>query len=225
MIATNIRFKTERSGDCIYCTVIYAPHLSNVWSRQYDIEVSNKTFQRRDFIRSIYINMSLCSTFIIPIWSMSVQKDNYFIPDRYNFTHYLFLSDFLLRKYHVFREGYAFPVWYMVHIINPKPNVIWRVWIEACRAVSHVSIEVPTDAYLSSSVYKWKHYNNFDNVYMTIDKTASILFMLDDVITNVTCHEVFYIRFLDHFIYEKGIDNDIVLETLEHSYFILHNLR
>ena len=221
---TKIRFATERSGDCIYCTVIYAPHLSNVWGRQYDMEVSNKAFRRRDFIRAIYINMSLCSTFIIPIWSVSIETDNTY-PLRVNFTHYLYLSDFLLRKYQTFHEMYMFPVWYMVHMINLKPNVIWRVWIEACHTVSHVSIEVPTDAYLSTSVYKWNHYNNIDNVYMTIDKTANILFMLDNGITNITCRDVFYILFLRYFIYDEGVGNDIALQTLEPRYFILHNLR
>ena len=235
---TKITFKTERSGDCIYCTVIYAPHLNNVWGRQYDTEVSNKAFQRRDLIQSIYINMSICSAFIFPIWSLSIKRDYGFANHRYNFTHYLFLSHSLLQKYHKFLEGYAFPIWYLVYVINPNPNVIWRVWIDTCHTVSHVSIEVPTDAYLSSSVYKWNLCNNIDNVYMTIDKTANILFMLDDVITNViisdvfsddiitnvTC-DVFNIWFLPHFIYDEGIGNDTVLETLEHSYFILYNLR
>ena len=181
-----MRFRTESADACIYCTVIYAPHLSNIRGRHYDMEVSNKAFQRRELILSIYINMSSCSKNIYPLWSVSIEQaesSNHIVPPSANSTYYVFLYDFLLGKYHDLHDMFhMFPVWYLVHMIKPDPNVIWRVWIEACHTVSYVSIEVPTDNYLSTSVYNWNHHNNSDNVYMTINRTVSILFELDDII-------------------------------------------
>ena len=226
-----VNFRTESADSCIYCTVIYDPHFSNIRGRQYDMEVSNKAFQWRDFILSIYINMSSCSTYIIciPLWSISIEAvPNYYyrtVPSSVNSTHYVFLFHFLLVKYHNLQEMHRFPVWYMVHMIKSKPNVIWRVWIETCHTVSYVSIEVPTDNYLSTSVYKWNHRNNSINVYMTINKTVSILFVLDDIITNVKCQNVYCIQFLRHFIYDEETANDIAFLALEQDYFISYNLR
>ena len=73
----NMRFNPESEEPCIYCTVSYVLHLSNMKGRQYDVQVSNKALEITDLIKSVFINTSTCDVYTIPIWSSSKTANIY----------------------------------------------------------------------------------------------------------------------------------------------------
>ena len=97
--------------------------------------------------------------------------------------------------------------------------------MEVCHAVSHVSLEVPTDNHTSTSVYKWNHYNTSYNVYMTFDAAINILFELDDIIPRESCQRLFNAWFRRHFVYDDRVTQYTAGRMLEQSHFTFHNLR
>ena len=230
----HLKFNPEDADSCIYCTVSYFPHRSNIKERQPDAETLNNAFERKGIIQFVFINMSSCGVFTIPTWSISLGNDrmqrNMYqnIQVINNSTYYLFLSPFLsVKKYRLFRTSLP-EAWFMVHIIN-HPEIpdyaIWRVWIDICHIVSHVSFEVPTDKYQSTSVYRWNHYNNRDDVYMTVDEAVNILVILDHLVTIIKCQEIFAVQFVRHFFYDDRITQYVSGEIPELSFFTFHNIR
>ena len=94
----HLRFNPEEGDSCIYCTVSYVPHRSNIKGIQHDAETLNKAFERIGIIQSILISMNSCDVFTIPMWSIFLRND-IMQRNRYqtihaidNSTYYLFLS-------------------------------------------------------------------------------------------------------------------------------------
>ena len=233
-VVKHLRFNPEEGDSCVYCTVSYFPHRSNIKGRQHDAETLNKAFERKGVIQSVFINMSSCYVFTIPMWSIFLGNDiDQWTKDEtlqviYNSTYHLVLSPYLsVKKYRLF--GTRFPAaWFMVHMIkHPEiPNyAIWGVWIDACHVVSHVYFEVTTDKYQSTSVYRWNHYNNSDDVYMSVDEAVNILVLFDYSSTIVMCQEIFAVQFVRHFFYEDRITQYVPGQIPELSFFTFHSIR
>ena len=233
-IRAEVKFDTWNSDSCIYCTLVYPPHKSNIRGRQYDVEVWNKASMRRDIIQSVTIDTSSCNASIINRWLVSIRL-NQFVEDEgifegINTIVSTVLSGFVLWKQYKLQEAHSTgPFWYMVHMIKPAdipPYAIWRVWMEACTSLSHVAIEVPTDKHLSTSVYKWNHYDNSYNVYMTIDVAVNLLFESDNITTqDESCQDVFKVWFRRHFVNDYRITQCDPGETRPQSFFTFHKLR
>ena len=235
-IRAEVKFNPLQSDLCIYCTLVYLPraHISKIKGRQYDVEVLNKAFTRKDLIQSISIDTSSCNAFITPMWFVSIQVHRYFeekgIFDGINTRVFTVLSGTVLWKRYKLPEAHSTgPFWYMVHMIKPAdipPYAIWRVWMEACFSLSHVALEVPVDKHLSTSVYKWNHFDNSYNVYMTIDVAVSLLFESDKItIQDESCQDVFKAWFRRHFVYDDRITQCDPGEISDQCFFTFHNLR
>ena len=223
-----------RNNDwCIYCTVFYPPHLSNIKGEEYAKEVLNRSFTKVGIIYSISINTSTCNPFVIPVWSLliEVEGDKSNNADRPNIdTVFSAVLSGLVwwQKYILYPVHYAIRFWYMIHLIKPAdipPFAIYRVWMEVCHAVSHVSLEVPTDNHTSTSVYKWNHYNTSYNVYMTFDAAINILFESNDIIPRESCQDLFIIWFRRHFVYDDRVTQYTAGRMSEQSHFTFHNLK
>ena len=80
-ISSVIWFTPRNKDWCIYCTVFYRPHLSNIIGEEYEKEVLNRTFTRDRIIYFISINTSTCNSFVIPVWSLSIK-----VKTKYKFT-------------------------------------------------------------------------------------------------------------------------------------------
>ena len=95
-----LRFYPEEGDSCIYCTISYIPHRSNIKPRQHNAETLNKAFERIGIIQSVLISVSSCDVFTIPIWSFVLGNDrtqwnrHQTIQVTYNSTYYLFVSPF-----------------------------------------------------------------------------------------------------------------------------------
>ena len=146
----------------------------------------------------------------------------------YKSTYHLFLSPFFsVKTYSLFGISFL-PSRFMVHLIkHPEipDDVIFRVWIDVCHTVSHVSFEFIIDKHQSTSVYRWNHYNNSNDVYMTIDEVVNILVTSDHLAKVVTCEEIFAVQFLRHLVYDDRITQDVSGEYPEISVFTFHNIR
>ena len=121
-VHTHVRFNPWNKSLCIYCTLVYSPHVSNIRGRQYDVEVLNRAFKRSDIIQSISINTSSCSAFIIPMWSISIRvlkryAYRYPIPFKgISTTSSVVLSrPVMWKQYELQEKHYQAPFWYMVH--------------------------------------------------------------------------------------------------------------
>ena len=231
-IPTVIRFNPWNNDRCIYCTVFYCPRLSNIIDEEYKNEVLNRAFTRHGVIDSISINTSTCNAFMIPVWSLSIKvgKITYNpIIRRINTVVNAVLSGLVWWEiYELHQVHYTVPFWYMIHLLKPAdmpPSAIWRVWMEVCRAVSRVLLEVPTDSHMSTSIYKWNHYNTSYDVYMTFDVAINILFESDDIIPLDSCHRLFILWFRRHFVYDDRATQYTAGRMLEQSHFTFHNLR
>ena len=231
--AVNVTFDSWNDL-CTYCTLIYPSFVSNIKGRQYDVEVLHGAFKRKEIIQSISINTGSCNAFTIPMWSVSIQLIRRIHDPKtfegINTTSTVVLSNLAMWRQYQLQEGdYQVPFWYMVHMIKPgdvPPYAIWRVWMEACFLLSHVALEVPTDKHFSTSVYKWNHFNNNYNVYMTIDAVVNLLFESDNMtIPNESCQDVFKVWFRRHFIYDDRITPYVPGHTSEESFFTFHNTR
>ena len=229
----DVRFTPWNSDSCTYCTLVYPPHKSNIRGRQYDIEVLNRESMRRDIIQSVTIDTSSCNAFIIPMWSVSITWKQLLVPSHYevmlkgiNTTHNAVLNYMVLWKQYKLQEEHSMaPFWYMVHMIKSAvipPYAIWRVWMEACASLSRVAMEVPTDKHLSS-VYKWNHFINSYNIYMTIDVAINLLFESDNI--DNSCQDVFKILFHCHYDYNDRITQYTPGQTSDKNFFTLHKLR
>ena len=147
--AINIRFNTD-TGDCVYCTVSYAPRFSNIKGRQFDVEVLNEPFERRDLIKFVFINISSCNIYSIPTWSVviySKQRERGYTNRLFPGINFHFLAQFVFERRHYLSSHIDImpPSWCMVHMIRPVEialHTIWRIWIHTCYAVSQVSLEV-----------------------------------------------------------------------------------
>ena len=120
--------------------------------------------------------------------------------------------------------------WYMIHLIKPadiSPYAIWRVWLEVCHAVSDVSLEVPTDKHMSTSVYKWNNYTTSYNVYISFDVAINIFFRVYGYDINLPekCQRLFTVWFRRHFVYDDSVTQYTAVQMLEQSHFTFHNLR
>ena len=229
-VSKDVRFNPWNSDSCIYCTLVYSPHKSNIRGRQYDVEVLNRESMRRDIIQSVTIDTSSCNAFAIPMWSVSITWNRLHM-DRVmlkgiNTTGNAVLKYMLLwKQYKLQDEHYMAPFWYMVHMIKSADiplYAIWRLWLETCSSLSRVAMEVPTDKHLSS-VYKWNHYINSSNIYMTIDVGVNLLFESDNI--DKSCQDVFKILFHRHFVYDDRITQYTAEQTSDESFFTLHKLR
>ena len=228
-ISTLVRFKPWNKDQCIYCTVFYRPHFSNIIGEEYQKEVLNRAFTRNSVIDSISINTSTCNPFVIFVWSLSIKVGGIMlIPNlrSINTVCNALLSGLVWWEiYELQQVHYTTPFWHMIHLIKPAdmpPYAIWRVWMEVCHSVSHVSLEVNTDSHMSTSVYKWNHYNTTYNVYITFDVAINILFTVDNIIPRESCQFLFVAWFRRHFVYD---DRVIAGRMLEQSHFTFHNLR
>ena len=230
---TNITFNPGNNNLCIYCTVFYPPHMSNISNIRgagYEIEVLNKAFTRYSIIYSISINTSSCSPFIIPLWSLLI---TFYTMDEseltgINTSSSELLSDLVWWKMYDLQVHYTAPFWYMIHLIKPAdipPYAIWRVWMDVCHAVSLVALEVPTDIHLSTSVYKWNHYNTTYNVYITYDVAINILFTVDNIVPRESCQFLFVAWFRRHFIYDDRSIQYVAGQTPEQNFFTFHYVR
>ena len=94
--------------------------------------------------------------------------------------------------------------------------------MEVCHAVSHVSLEVPTDSHMSTSVYKWNHCNTSYNVYIIFDVSINILFASNDVVPRESCRHLFIVWFRCHFVYDNRVTSD---QMSEQGHFTFHNVR
>ena len=115
------------------------------------------------------------------------------------------LSDLVWWKMNELQVHYTAPFWYMIHMIKAAdmpPYAIRRVGMDVCHSVSLVALEVPTDSHLSTSVYKWNHYNTTYNVYITFDAAINILFTVDNIIPRESCQVLFVGSFRRHFLYD-----------------------
>ena len=229
----DVIFNPWNSDLCISCMLVYTPHKSNMRGRQYDEAVLNRASMRRDAIRSVTIDTSSCNAFITPMWSVTItwniilpSEDEPIMLKGINTTGNAKLTSLLLWKQYKLQEEHSnAPFWYMVHMIKPAdipPYAIWRVWLEACSSLSHVAMEVPTDKHLSS-VYKWNHYINNYNVYMTIDVGVNLLFESDNI--DKSCQDVFKMLFHRHYVYDDRSTEYIPGQTSEESFVTLHKLR
>ena len=95
----HLRFNPEEGDSCIYCTVSYVPHRSNIKGIQHYAQTLNKAFERIGIIQSILISMSSCDVFTIPMWSIHLENDRmqwnrHQTFQAINSTYYLFLSPF-----------------------------------------------------------------------------------------------------------------------------------
>ena len=227
--ATTI-FDPGKNVLCIYYTVVYPPRMSNIRGL-YEREVLNRAFTKYSIILSISINASSCNPFIIPMWSLAME---FLTMDESKFkgintTSTELLPDLVWSKMYVLqKEHHVAPFWYMIHMIKPvdvPAYAIWRVRMDVCHAVSDVSLEVPTDIYLSTSVYKWNHHNTTYNVYMAFDVAINVLFTFDDIIPRENCQVLFLAWFKRHFVYDDRSIQHVAGQMPEQKFFTFHNVR
>ena len=223
-IKTNLTFNPGNNNLCIYWTVFYPLHMSNIRGVDYEVEVLNGAFTRYSIIYLISINTSSCSPFIIPVWSLLITfypVDESQLKGINTISNEL-LSDLVWWKMYELQVHYTAPFWYMIHLIKPAdipPYAIWRVWMDVCHAVSLVALEVPTDIHLSTSVYKWNHYNTTYNVYITFDVVINILFTVDNIISREICQFLFVTWFRRCFVYDDRSIQYVAGRTPEQNFF------
>ena len=225
--AMNVRFNAEDRDSCVYCTVTYAPHVSNIKGRQFDVEISNKTFERRDLIKSVFINISSCNVFSIPTWSVFIYEQRERDDTLLLGMNIQFLAHFLFVRSHWLESQTDMPpAWLMVDMIRPveiEVHAIWRVWIQVCDVTSQVFLEVVlVDKHRSTLVYRWDHNNTSDDVYMTIDEAVNVLFLSDGSITCGEREKTFSLWFKH---YHNQRTQHVSRETPEQSPFTFHRLR
>ena len=217
--------------DCVSCTIFYVPHLSNIRGRVYDVQMLETSTSQTiiDFIQSVVVNLSSCDMFAIPDWTVKIRHH---VPDEYDFFVYNRFHHHLptvgLAIHSSYRVDMSSIPDVMVHILKPADSpayAIWRIWIEACWE-EEIFIEVLTDKYRSSSVYRWKHFESKANVYMAIDEVVNV--QIITALGNKTrerCSTAFTVWLLRHFVYDDRRHNYIAGQTPEFSNFTFHNLR
>ena len=217
---------------CINITIFYYPYLSNMSTYNVETIKWDKGFNRKELIRSLFINMSSCNLLVVPTWGIWIiqSKEDSNNPYMVNKTFYYLLHTDGLRKSYFYngRSNKKFPIWYMVHIVRNKdvsPYAIWRVWIKTYEKLSHVLLEIPTDNYKSSSVYEWNKRNNADNVYLTIDKAVNILATFEYATPSYIKYHLFSVWLVRHFMPDDKISKYVAEQTSQHSHFTFHNQR
>ena len=219
--------KYQRKLPCVNLTVFYSPQPSNIIGRQYDAEIINiqKVVIKWDVIRSIFINISTCSIFDVPVWELHITKARYVKSDA-DSTYYQFLPTDVLEVKIYYSSSTARAVVNMVKPTDVPPYAIWKVWIETCNngTVSDVSLEVFFGPDQSSSIYYWNSFNNTDDVYISVGGAVNMLF---ESINSAACasQDSISVWFLRHFIYDDRKQKYIAGQTPQHSYFSFHNQR
>ena len=118
--------------------------------------------------------------------------------------------------------------WFMVHMIRYKEvpaHAIWRVWIDVCETVSHVSIEVPIDKHQSTSMYRWNHDNSSNTSYMMFDELINILFEQDTSVSSMKCRYTLTVYFFRHFVYDDKLTRHIPGQAPDGNKFSFHKQR
>ena len=227
---------------CIHIAIFYCHHMSNIRGRADNQETiylnADGRFVRHDYFQSIFINMSECNLFSDPVWILSWAKTGLLFPYELNTIKKFYLPAFSSKTSSVFDRLHLHPYWILFHIVKPQdasPDAIWRVQTRSCDIVSHVSLEVLTDDYQSSSVYGWNHFNSSYGVYsITIDKAINILFEAINPTVHERCFDESYyacpcymyaILLRRHFTYNDQITNYIGGKTPQQSHFTFHNQR
>ena len=187
----DIRFfsTSTRQGQDILASIVqffYAKRFSNYKGRQKNTELfmGSQYFQVIDFIESVFINMSACDIFTLPIWDLRIYlEDNRGIWTQLNTTNFKTLHPLNLDSLlFISRFGLTGPMWFNVHIQRPKyvPHyAVWRVCIEVADGMSYTHMEVLTDSHMSSTVYKLAH-RNYNTFYMTVDSGIIFFFNYTD---------------------------------------------
>ena len=210
-------FSAYHRTSCINIAVFYSPHLSNLRGRQYDRETRywDKTFERRELIKSVFLNMTTCDLWNVPDWVLKIEtydivqfSDGITTPVYFNIpTVTNYICQYL---YSVPQHKF----WIMIYVIRPDEigqsvDTIHLVNIRIHNLVFRVSVEVPTDDYQSSSVYGWNDVNGFRRAYIIVNRTLNILFESNSSVTNVhrpvwiESSSCFYVAFIRHFIYDE----------------------
>ena len=217
------------SPSCMNIIIFYSPRASNIRGRRYDQETifwHSVHIYRRDFIRSVFINMTLC-TGKIPKWAITITMNAMFrvnvdVFTTRNFTHTVHLPvDMLAISYVMRRPDFSDirPFWILIHMLKPEDvpaYAIWRVTMRHQKKVSHVAIEVLTDDHSSSSVFEWHNFTNPD-VYITVEKAVTIhLESREQIVVSIV--------FRRRSIYDK-MNNYVTGQVSQQSHFSFHNQR
>ena len=238
MLRAELKGNCQYELSCLYITVFYTPHPSNIAGRQYDVETMELLMLQRGIIRYGSIKTIVISTrnaFDIPTWEVRIRKFSYTsLHSSFNAIHYQFMPAGVLHwtiKYRrAFQLGDGHKPWVLVHMVKPDsivPQAMWRVWIDIADidTVSHVSLEVDLDDNRSSSVYEWNNVKNSDNVYMTVDKAVNILFESNYSVINLYRRDPFSVWFIRNFIHDDRVTEYAVGQTPQNSYYTFHNHR
>ena len=206
----------DNAESCVYCTVFYAAQFSNFKTRKYDWEMFSKDFRVSEHFQSTVINMSECGMFTFSIWSFRIgnQPEPYRLYG-YNKTFYQILNPLYLEiplMTHIYSLG---PLWWKVHLMRPANvlhDAIWKVQFYMIDAMSYVCMEVLTDSHLSSSVYKWDHYN-YTDAYMIINGGVNFFFSYADSSEIHEFQTLVQLFFERHMIYglKKSISGTITI--------------
>ena len=227
----NIEFEGFLRTSCMNITIFYYPHASNIFGRQYDqqtISGQGHFATGRDFIRSVFIDMSACTLVRVPVWEITVlHKYGLILGEPKgkpgNFTSSLYLPADIV---HVIIEAFnKLSFWAMVHMLKPEgvpAYAIWRVFSESIDPTASVFMEVHIDNHNSSSVYEWNNFRSPDGVYITVDKAVNIL--IESHMDHPMPHDI-CIWFMRHFLHDDKINKYINGQAPRQSHFSFHNQR
>ena len=131
-IIHSIKFEAITRAFCMNITIFYYPHPSNIWGRQYDQQtisgLRSVVYIYREFVQSVFINMSACTLVEVPVWVIIIRLQDKFGSSIYtsgdnNITDFFYLPVDILNVRSSKSVSFLRPkrsYWVLVHMRKPE---------------------------------------------------------------------------------------------------------